>query len=123
VNLVREALEEHGVEGEMIVIADGDEAIKFIQALDGQPGTECPDLVIIDLSLPKRAGSEVLECMRQSNRYRDIPAIILTSSDAEEDQASAMRLGATRYLRKPLHLEEFLALGAVFKGILDSATL
>jgi chemotaxis family two-component system response regulator Rcp1 len=113
--LVRRALEEHGVEGEMAIFIDGENAIAFIEAMDSG-SIACPDLVIIDLNLPKRPGREVLECMRLSERCSKVPVVILSSSDADEDKADAGRLGASCYLRKPLHLDEFLSLGAVFKA-------
>jgi chemotaxis family two-component system response regulator Rcp1 len=116
--LVRKALEEYGVEGELIVIADGEKAIQFIQGLDADPSVECPGLAIIDVNLPKRPGREVLERMRLSERCRHIPVVILSSSDAERDRADAVRFGATRYIRKPSRLEEFLSLGAIFKAAL-----
>ncbi len=118
--LVRKALEEHGVEGEILVIADGERAIEFIQGLDSDRSVACPDLAIIDLNLPKRPGREVLECMRRSDRCRRVPVVILSSSDAERDRADAVRFGATRYIRKPSRLEEFLSLGAIFKAALVS---
>jgi two-component system, chemotaxis family, response regulator Rcp1 len=120
VGLVRKALEEHGVEGELLVIADGETAVKFIQALDGQE-VPCPDLAIVDLNLPKKPGREVLERMRLSESCRNIPVVILSSSDAEQDRADAARFGASRYIRKPTHLDEFLNLGAVFKAALGGA--
>ena len=115
--LVRKALEEHGVEGELTVLSDGEKAIQFIQSLDAQL-IDCPDLVIVDLNLPKKSGREVLESMRRSERCPQIPVIILSSSDAHQDRADADRLGASRYLRKPSRLEEFLSLGAIFKKTL-----
>ena len=117
--LVRKALEEHGVEGELLVIDDGEMAIEFIQALDADLSAACPGLAIIDLNLPKKPGREVLERMRLSERCRHIPVMILSSSDAERDRADAARLGATRYIRKPSRLEEFLSLGAIFKAALS----
>jgi DNA-binding response OmpR family regulator len=115
--LIRGALEEHGVEGEVLVIGDGEKAIQFIQAIDTRP-LECPDLVIVDLNLPKRPGREVLEHLRRSEKCRSLPVIILSSSDAAQDRADAARFGATRYLKKPLLLKEFLNLGAIFKEAL-----
>lgn len=118
--LVREALEEHGIEGDLLLIGDGDHAIRYIRSLQTQP-VDCPDLVIIDLNLPKRTGHEVLQSMRQDPKCRHAPAVILSSSDASEDRAESMRLGATQYIRKPLRLKEFLNLGAIFKEILEAA--
>jgi CheY-like chemotaxis protein len=116
--LVRRALEEHGIGGEITVFADGDSAIRFIQALDTEP-IACPDLVIVDLNLPRRSGSEVLECMRQSMCCRSVPVVVLSSSSAQYDREAADQLGASRYLRKPLRLGDFLALGLIFKDLLE----
>jgi chemotaxis family two-component system response regulator Rcp1 len=116
--LVRKALETHGVEGELLVIADGEKAIEFIGTLQ-EEAAECPHLAIVDLNLPKKTGREVLERMRLSERCRQIPIIILSSSDAERDKAEAARCGASRYIRKPSKLDDFLALGAIFKAALS----
>ena len=119
--LVRKALEEHGVKGQIIVLADGEMATQFIQCLDAQQ-VACPDLVILDLNIPKKPGREVLEYLRRSMRCRHVPIVILSSSDAQQDRADAARLGADRYIRKPSHLEEFLSLGAVFKETLGRSS-
>jgi len=116
--LVREALQEHGVTGELVLISDGDEAIRFIGTLDAEP-VACPDLVIIDLNLPKSPGLEVMQTIRQSPKCRNATVLIFSSSDVESDKMEAQRLGASRYIRKPLRLEEFFQLGAVFKEILE----
>ena len=118
--LVRRALEEHGVEGELIVVADGEKAIAFIQGIDAEVAP-CPDLAIVDLNLPKKSGREVLECMRLSERCRHIPVVILSSSDAKEDKADAARFGASRYIRKPPKLDDFLSLGSIFKAALSES--
>jgi DNA-binding response OmpR family regulator len=117
--LVRRALEEHGVEGELIVLADGETAIQFIESVDAH-SVDCPDLAIVDLSLPKKPGREVLECMRLSETCRHVPIVILSSSGAERDRADGARFGASRYIRKPSRLEEFLNLGAIFKAALEA---
>jgi DNA-binding response OmpR family regulator len=115
--LVREALETHNVEGELFVIADGDAAIRYIQALETLP-MECPDLVIIDLNLPKRPGREVIQTIRQGPKWRDTAVVVLSSSDAQRDRTESMSLGASQYFRKPIRLREFLDLGRDFKAIL-----
>jgi DNA-binding response OmpR family regulator len=117
--LVRKALEEHEVEGELTVLSDGEKALQFMEAVDAQP-LECPDLVILDLNLPKKSGRQVLEFMRQSVNCRDMPVVILSSSDAENDRADASRLGATLYIRKPSRLGEFLNVGATLKQFLPT---
>ena len=116
---MREALEEHGVAGELLLISDGDRAIRFIEALNEEQA-DCPDLIILDLNLPRRPGREVLAFIRNSVCWKSAPVVILSSSDAPRDRAEATHLGATRYLRKPSRLHEFLALGAVFKAMLQA---
>jgi CheY-like chemotaxis protein len=116
--LVRKALEAHGVEGEIVVFADGEKAIQFIESLDAQTA-ECPDLAIVDLNLPKRSGSEVLEALRQSGRCGGVPVVILSSSGAKQDRADAARLGASLYITKPTRLEEFMNVGGVLKELIS----
>jgi CheY-like chemotaxis protein len=115
--LVRTALEHHGIEGEVALFTDGEKAILFVQSARTED-VPCPDLVIIDLNLPKRSGHELLESVRRSEKWGDVPVVILSSSDAAQDKAEAARLGANRYLRKPSRLDEFLGLGTVFKELL-----
>lgn len=115
--LVREALLEHRVQGELLVIADGDSAIRFLQELDS---SRCPRLIIIDLNLPKVSGRDVLTYIRESRKCNFASRIVLSSSDAQQDRVDALQLGAHRYIRKPLHLAEFLSLGAVFKAIIEA---
>ena len=118
-SLVRRALEEYGVEGELFVVGDGERAIEFIQALEDNLAP-CPHLAIVDLNLPKMPGRAVLERIRMSEHCGHIPVIVLSSSDAERDNADARRLGASRYIRKPSRLDDFLSLGAIFRAALST---
>ena len=120
--LVRKALEEHGFSGELTVVNDGEAAIRLIQSLDRDALAACPDLVIIDLNLPRKSGREVLETMRRCEKCRGIPVVVLSSSDALQDKADAARLGASRYVKKPSRLEDFLALGATFREMIESGS-
>lgn len=121
VELVREALLEHEVEGELMVVTNGESAIEFIRSLDAQRA-ECPGLIILDLNLPKRHGLEVLEFVRQSASCHRAQVVILSSSDSLQDRSEATRLGASGYLRKPSRLQEFMSLGAVFKAMLENGS-
>jgi DNA-binding response OmpR family regulator len=109
------------VDGELIILTDGDSAIQFIRSLDAQRAG-CPDLLILDLNLPKKPGRAVLECVRQSVTCSLMPVVILSSSDAAVDRAETARLGASLYIRKPSRLDEFMSLGAIFKTMLRGAT-
>jgi CheY-like chemotaxis protein len=117
IRLVRTALEQHGVAGELVVFRDGEKAIQFIDDIEAGSG-RCPDMMIVDLNLPKRPGHEVLQCRDRSGKLRNVPVVVLSSSGAAQDRDQAARLGATLYLRKPSRLDEFLGIGATFRQIL-----
>jgi len=120
--LVREALEEHGIQCDLMVLSDGEQALKFVAKVEGGE-VRCAELVVLDLNLPKASGLRVLERMRASPKCASVPVVILSSSDAPKDISEAKKLGATRYIKKPSHLEDFMNIGAIFKDILaDSAT-
>jgi chemotaxis family two-component system response regulator Rcp1 len=111
---VREALAEHKVRCELTVIVNGERAIRFFDEVDGGEHP-CPDLVIIDLNLPKKPGKEVLRRVRTGTSCPDVEVIILTSSDSQKDRDDVAPFGPSRYIRKPSKLDEFVQLGAVFK--------
>jgi CheY-like chemotaxis protein len=116
VYLVREALKEHGVTSAVRVAADGREVLKIISAEDHWR----PDLIILDLNLPRHDGLEILEKLKSAGISGNVPTVVLTSSDSPGDRRTANDLGVTRYLRKPSNLEQFLQLGAVFKELLTN---
>ena len=115
VYLIEEALREHKVEYALSLAQDGEQVLTLI--LDAATR---PDLLLMDLNMPKRTGGEVLERMRSEPDCAALPVIVLTSSDSPMDRAEAIRLGATMFLRKPTGLDEFLAIGASIKTLLDS---
>ncbi len=121
VGLVRESLEAGKVLIELSVVGDGEDAIAFLL---GKPPFEMakrPDLILLDLNLPKISGREVLAEIRQHDRLRPIPVVVLTSSDAEQDVAESYSLGANCYVTKPVGLDAFqstvLALNEFWFGI------
>jgi DNA-binding response OmpR family regulator len=118
VDLLREALEEHGVEGELLVANDGEKAMRAIDRIDAEPFL-CVDLIIVDLNLPKRSGREVVDHVKRSEKCKAARIAVLSSSGAQRDIEDMRRLGADKYMRKPLRLNEFLALGAVLKSMLS----
>jgi CheY-like chemotaxis protein len=122
VNLVREALAEHHVDCELLVINDGETAIRFVDRLD-EEDARCVDLVVLDLNLPRRTGREVLERVRSSSTCGDVPVMILSSSGAARDIKETIQLGAHRYVRKPVALEDFMKIGGVIKELLSEARL
>src|SRR4051794_4187997 len=114
--LVREAL--RFIECELQVLTDGGEAVAFINRLDADSKIPCPDLLLLDLNLPKYGGREILKCLRASERCGQTPVVILTSSDSMDDQAIAERHATIHYFRKPSSLDQYMALGEVVKDAL-----
>ena len=111
--LVQEALKASGVPHEMSVIPDGEAAID--RSASAEPA---PDLIILDLHLPKYSGFEILEHFRVHGRWTGVPVVILSSSDSREDRTQAERLEVAAFWRKPRHLAHFLALGDHLKELL-----
>jgi CheY-like chemotaxis protein len=120
VGLVRAALREHGVDCELHV-SDGEEVLSFINSLDLDSKIPCPDLLLLDLYLPKRDGNEILKYLRASERCAQTPVVILTSSDAPSDHENAEKNAAIHYFRKPSTLGKFLELGIIVKAVIVRA--
>jgi CheY-like chemotaxis protein len=118
VYLVREALESGGVPCNLRVLGDGEKAVDFIDEIDRDAGELCPHLLLLDLNLPKKSGAQVLQHVKQSRRLRNVPVVVLTSSDSPRDKDQAAQLGATRYFRKPSRLAEFMKLGELVRDLL-----
>jgi DNA-binding response OmpR family regulator len=115
--LVREALEHHNVSCEVVLVTNGETAIEFLKEIEEQ-NLPCPDLVILDLNLPRRSGADVLKRMRASVKCGRMTVAVLTSSDSQRDKDETASLGASRYIRKPSRLAEFIKLGGVFREML-----
>jgi DNA-binding response OmpR family regulator len=120
--LVREALKNAGIDFELRVLDDGEKAVDFFDHLDQARDEECPALVLLDLNLPKRTGDQILEHMRHSDRCKDLPVVIVTSSDSPRDKAQVSKLGATQYFRKPSRLDEFMRLGPLVRELVGDST-
>ncbi len=119
--LFREALASNAVDPRLYIARDGDEGIRLLDKIDSA-GIPCPDLIVLDLNLPRRSGFEVLSRVRSSRRCGETPVVILSSSAAATDRDRAARLGASSYIRKPSTLSEFLSIGARLKEILSGCS-
>lgn len=115
--LVLEVIRLAGLPLEVRSVADGAAAIEAVLGDDPGGTTKYPELLILDLNLPKVDGFEVLERVRAHERSKQIPVLIVTSSDSAADRQRAAQLGA-RYFRKPPSYEAFLELAGVLKQIL-----
>lgn len=118
--LVREALAWNDIKSQLFVIRDGDEAIRLVQEIENTQ-SPCPDLVVLDVNLPRKSGFDVLRRVRASVKCGVAPVAILTSSEAPTDRAEAARLGASSYIQKPSNLRDFMSIGEKLKAILASA--
>lgn len=107
--MAREALEEGKVANRLAVVADGVEAMAYLNGEGDNAGRTRPDLVLLDLNLPRKAGLEVLEEMKADPSLRRIPVVVLTTSDAERDILSSYDLHANAYIKKPVDFEQFVS--------------
>lgn len=108
VRLTQEALKENKIRNNLHVAKDGVEAMKFLRKMNGHSGSPRPDLILLDLNLPKKDGREVLTEIKTDEKLRSIPVVILTTSDAEDDVAKAYQMYANCYVRKPIDLNRFI---------------
>jgi chemotaxis family two-component system response regulator Rcp1 len=117
--LVQEALKSHKIPHELHVVRDGDEALAIIEHMGEPDGIPCPDLMLLDLNLPKVDGAEVLGRFRKHPQCAETPVIVITSSDAHRDRERMAQFGIARYFRKPSDLSAFLKLGAVVAEVVE----
>jgi two-component system, chemotaxis family, response regulator Rcp1 len=106
--LIKEGLRTWKAPYELTVIEDGAEAVALAESLGGPTPNTLPDLILLDLNLPKKSGWDVLDALKSSEETKSIPIIILTSSNAGSDVQKAYRNCANCYLSKPIDLDEFL---------------
>jgi len=111
VTLTLRALKKNNLLNEVVVARDGVEALDFLfcdgKFADRQPGHQ-PELILLDLKLPKVDGLEVLKRIRKHERTRLLPVVILTSSNEQSDIISGYELGVNSYIRKPVDFEQFI---------------
>jgi CheY-like chemotaxis protein len=119
-DLVEEALTEAQIDCNLSVVRDGAEAVGLIERLDSDVWRVCPDLILLDLNLPKVGGEAILERIRLSPRCGGVKVLIISSSDAPADRKRAMELGASDYFHKPSSLEQlFMEFGPTIRRLLE----
>lgn len=124
IRLTREALKETSVPNRLHVTRDGVEAMAFLRREGPFSVAPRPDLILLDLNLPRKDGREVLEELRAEPSLRHIPVVVLTTSKADQDVLRCYRLAANAYVTKPVDLEDFLRLMRAIEAFwLDMATL
>jgi chemotaxis family two-component system response regulator Rcp1 len=105
--LIREALRMTGLKWEITHFKDGADALAGFERT-GHNGEPIPDLIFLDLNIPKITGLEVLVSARSKTLLQNVPIVILTSSQSHDDRSQSLGLGATSYVTKPFELNEFL---------------
>lgn len=105
--LTRDALIESRLHIDLRVVSDGEQALGYLRREGQHSAAQVPDLVILDLNLPRIDGREVLAEMKKDARLKLIPVVVLTSSQADEDIVASYSLGANCYVKKPLDLAAF----------------
>lgn len=106
--LAREALRDAKVRNNLSWVPDGVEALGFLNRESKYAGAPRPDLILLDLNLPRKDGREVLIAIKSDDRLRRIPVVILTTSQAQEDIQHAYHLNANCYISKPVDLDQFM---------------
>lgn len=102
------AIKKNNILNQVIVAHDGKEALELLFAKEGNKCQACePKVILLDLNLPKISGLDVLKAIREDQRTRNYPVVILTSSKEEEDIKKSYTLGANSYIRKPLDFDQF----------------
>ncbi|GHJ16327.1 MULTISPECIES: response regulator [unclassified Micromonospora] len=105
--MIEEALEESDVEKVIDVVADGEEAMEFLRREGRHTGAQRPDVILLDLNMPRMDGRQVLGEVKRDENLRSIPIVVLTTSNADTDVVSSYTLQANAYVTKPIDLDDF----------------
>ena len=108
VRLTKEVLMEGKVRNHLQVVGDGVEAMAFLRRENNYAEAPRPDLILLDLNLPKKDGREVLQEIKEDGEFKCIPVVVLTTSEADEDILRSYDLAANCYITKPVDLDQFI---------------
>jgi len=108
VRLTQEALKNHKVKNNLHVVPDGEEAMDFLYRRGKHQNAPRPDIILLDLNLPKKDGREVLAEIKSDPDLKTIPVVVITSSEAEQDIVKSYNLNANCYVTKPVDLNQFI---------------
>ena len=107
VSLTLRALKKNQILNKVIVARDGSEALDFLFGTGDSPPIDMPEVILLDINMPRMSGLEVLERIRADERTRLLPVVVMTTSDEDRDRIDSYRLGANSYISKPVEFEEF----------------
>jgi CheY-like chemotaxis protein len=108
VRLTQEALKSHKVQNNLHVVTDGEEAMLFLRRQGKYKDAPRPDVILLDLNLPKKDGREVLAEIKSDPLLKTIPVVVITSSEAEQDVVRSYDLNANCYVTKPVNFDQFV---------------
>ena len=117
VYLVKHALEQHGVEHRIVHSKDGDDALSQLRRFGSD--LPRPDIILLDMNLPRRTGAEVLAVLRENGSCAGIPVVVMTSSDSPDDRRRAADFGVDVYFQKPSDLAAFVEIGGIIKTLVE----
>jgi CheY-like chemotaxis protein len=120
--LIKRAIEGTRVPIDFYFARDGLQAIQFFDQAEADPAKPCPDVVILDINLPKKQGGDVLKHMRSRPRCARARVIVVSTSDSDSDRELMKELGVDGYFRKPSEFREFMRLGDIVQGAFSRAT-
>jgi CheY-like chemotaxis protein len=106
--MTREAFADNKVVNRLSVVSDGVSAMEYLRREGEHAGAPTPDLILLDLNLPRMSGLEVLHELKEDETLRTIPVVVLTTSEAEEDIVRSYALHANAYVTKPVDFERFI---------------
>ena len=109
IRLTREVLRDAKIANQLHIVGDGEQAMAFLRREGDYAGVQRPDLILLDLNLPRKDGREVLAELKDDAELHLIPVIVLTTSGAEQDVLRSYDLNAACYITKPIDLDEFIS--------------
>ncbi|MXV63021.1 response regulator [Natronorubrum sp. JWXQ-INN-674] len=110
IRLIKAGFDESSVDGSLTVVTDGEEALDYLYQRNGYRSTGKPDFLFLDLNVPKKTGSDILERIDGDIDLRSIPILVLTGSRADNHVLETYRMGADGYFVKPVDPNEFMSL-------------
>ena len=116
VRLTQESLKESKMHNNLNVVQDGVEALKYLQREEPYENSVRPDIILLDLNLPRMDGRELLKIIKEDASLRRIPVVILTTSDSEKDILATYDLYANCYITKPIDLNRFAEIVKTIEG-------
>ena len=108
IGLIEEVFEDAKIGNTLHIVEDGEEAIAFLRGEGQFSESPRPDIILLDLNLPKKDGREVLEEVKRDDEIKNIPIVVLTTSKAEEDILRSYNLQANAYIIKPVDFDQFI---------------